>query len=235
MPATAPGPTRRPSSLRRANAVAAGAFLVGGSLFAIGAALAQADIGGPRLAAVVYMVGGVFFSTGGYASVLLAINAPHRRRDGTWARGPWRWWAREPTNFDYLAAVVLFVGTLVFAINLVDSLLGDLTPTQQDRLVWNPDVIGCLLFLISGHLAMVDISGSWWPWTRGGRLRGEGLGWWVVFVNQAGSVLFMVSAVASYVRADGDMIAVGIANWGTLTGALCFAVAGFMQFYESPA
>ena len=30
------------------------------------------------------------------------------------------------------------------------------------------------------------------------------------------------------------MIAVGIANWGTLTGALCFAVAGFVQFYEPP-
>src|SRR5215475_14910657 len=108
MPATAPDPTRTPSPLRRANAVAAGAFLVGGSLFAIGAALAQADIGGPRLAAVVYMVGGVFFSTGGYSSVLLAINAPHRRRDGTWAGERWLWFAREPRNIDYLAAAVLF-------------------------------------------------------------------------------------------------------------------------------
>jgi hypothetical protein len=197
-------------------------------LFAIGAALAQADIGGPRLAAVVYMVGGVFFSTGGYAGVLLAINAPHRRRDGSWARGPWRWAAREPGNIDFLAAATLFVGTLVFAVNLVDSLIGDLTPTQMDRLVWNPDIIGCALFLISGHLAMVDISGSWW------QVRGEGLGWWIVFVNQVGSVLFMVAAVASFVRADGDMIAVGIANWGTLTGALCFAVAGAMQFREPP-
>jgi hypothetical protein len=181
------------------------------------------------------MVGGVFFSTGGYASVLLAINAPHRRRDGTWGRAPWRWWAREPTNFDYLAAAVLFAGTLVFAINLVDSLIGELTPTQVDRLVWNPDVIGCLLFLISGHLAMVDICGTWWPRSRGQTLRGENLGWWIVFVNQIGSVLFMVSAVASYVRADGDMIAVGIANWGTLTGALCFAIAGAMQFREPPS
>jgi hypothetical protein len=198
-------------------------------LFAIGAALAQADIGGPRLAAVVYMVGGVFFSTGGYAGVLLAINAPHRRRDGSWVRAPWRWWAREPANFDYLAAAVLFVGTLVFAVNLVDSLLGELTPTQYARLVWNPDLIGCALFLISGHLAMVDISGSWW------KVRGEGLGWWIVAINQVGSVLFMVAAVASFVRADGDMIAVGIANWGTLTGALCFAVAGAMQFREPPS
>jgi hypothetical protein len=44
----------------------------------------------------------------------------------------------------------------------------------------------------------------------------------------------MVAAVASFVRADGDLIAVGIANWGTLTGALCFAVAGAMQFREAP-
>jgi hypothetical protein len=204
-------------------------------LFAIGAALAQADIGGPRLAALVYMVGGVFFSTGGYAGVLLAINAPHRRRDGGWGSAPWRWWAREPANIDYLAAAVLFAGTLVFAINLVDSLIGDLTAAQEDRLVWSPDVIGCLLFLISGHLAMVDICGSWWPGSRGKTLRGENLGWWIVAINQVGSVLFMVAAVASFVRADGDMIAVGIANWGTLTGALCFAVAGFAQFYESPS
>ncbi|HEY2477978.1 MAG TPA: hypothetical protein VGI17_04545 [Solirubrobacterales bacterium] len=234
MSATAPAPTRAASALRRANAVAAGAFLVGGSLFAIGALLAQADVGGPRLAAVVYMVGGVFFSTGGYASVLLAINAPHRRRDGTWAGERWRWWAREPGNYDYLAAAVLFAGTLVFAVNLIDSLLGHLTPTQEDRLVWNPDIIGCALFLISGHLAMVDISGSWWPWKGGLRLRAEGLGWWIVFINQLGSVLFMAAAIASFVRADGDMIAVGIANWGTLTGALCFAFAGALQFREPP-
>jgi len=228
MPATAPGPTRPRSALRRANSVAAGAFLVGGSLFAIGAGLAQADIGDPRMVAVVYLVGGVFFSTGGYAPGLLAINAPHRRRDGSWARGPWRWWAREPRSLDSLAAAVLFSGTIVFGINLVDSLLGDLTAAQEDRLVWSPDIIGCILFLVSGLLAMVDISGSWW------RLRGEGLGWWIVFVNQVGSVLFMVSGVASFVRADGDMIAVGIANWGTFGGAVCFAVAGFMQFYEPP-
>ncbi|MBS1676403.1 MAG: hypothetical protein JST08_03370 [Actinobacteria bacterium] len=197
-------------------------------MFAIGALLAQTGTGGPRLVSVVYLIGGLFFSTGGYSSVLLAINAPHRRRDGTWECDRWRWWAREPSNIDYLAAAVLFSGTVVFGINLVDSLIGELTAAQQDRLIWSPDMIGCVLFLVAGVLAMVDISGSWWD------LRGEGLGWWIVFVNQVGSVLFMVSAVASFVRADGDMIAVGIANWGTFAGAACFAVAGFMQFYEPP-
>ena len=55
--------------------------------------------------------------------MLLVINAPHRRRDGIWGAAlPGAGGRCEPANFDYLAAAVLFAGTLVFAINLVDSL-----------------------------------------------------------------------------------------------------------------
>jgi hypothetical protein len=213
---------RRVSVRSRAiNAASATAFVIGGSLFAIGAALAQGDIGGPRLVAGVYLAGGVFFSTGGYAGVLQIVNGPRQ--------GRWRWWSVEPARLEWISTVVLFVGTLVFAINLIDSFIGDLSPAQYDRLVWSPDMVGCALFLVSGHLAMVEISGSWLPcW------RPRDLGWRIVAVNQLGSVLFMASAVASLVRADGDMVAIGIANWGTFTGALCFAVAGVMQEFERP-
>lgn len=193
---------------RWVNAIAASAFVVGGSLFAIGAALAQADLGSPRLVAGVYLAGGVFFCSGGYASLLLE---------------------RGKAALRQLSALVLFAGTLVFAINLLDSFIGQLSPAQYDRLVWSPDIVGCALFLVSGHFAMVAISGRWLPcW------RPADSGWRIVAVNQLGSVLFMVSAVASFVRAEGDMIAVGIANWGTLTGALCFALAGALQEFEPP-
>ncbi len=66
--------------LRRINAISATAFVLGGSLFALGAALAQGDVGGPRLAAAVYLVGGFFFTTGAYAALLQVANAP--RGDG---------------------------------------------------------------------------------------------------------------------------------------------------------
>jgi hypothetical protein len=187
--------------------VAATAFLVGGSLFAIGAALAQGDVGGPLLPASVYLAGGVFFCTGGYAGLRLA----------------------DPRQLEWLSALVLFVGTLVFAVNLIDSFIRELTPAQMDRLIWSPDMIGCALFLVSGHLAMVAISGNWLPVWRPGDS-----GWRIVAVNQLGSVLFMISAVASFVHNDGDLVAAGIANWGTLTGALCFAIAGGMQEFQRP-
>jgi hypothetical protein len=193
---------------RLVNALAASSFVVGGSLFAIGAGLAQGDVGGPLLPASVYLAGGVFFCSGGWFSIVLARPGPRLER---------------------LSAVVLFAGTLVFAFNIVDSFISELTPAQQDRLIWSPDVIGCALFLVSGHFSMVQQTGSWFP-----RRSPQTLGWRIVVVNQVGSVLFMVSAVASFVHRDGDLLAAGIANWGTLTGALCFAVAGVMQEFERP-
>ncbi len=221
-----PGVT--PTRLRRANTVAASAFLIGGSLFALGAALVQAGVDFTTCATI-YLVGGVFFSTGGYTSVVQVVNEPEGGLGGD-LPSRWHWWGREPRRLQWLSAATLFIGTLVFAINLVDSFIEGLGPTAEDRLVWSPDMIGCVLFLISGHFAMAGISGEFWHvWRR------RDLGWWIIAVNQLGSVLFMVSAVASFVRpSSGDAVATGLANWGTLTGALCFAIAGLMQELEHP-
>ncbi|MGW8972989.1 hypothetical protein [Streptomyces platensis] len=215
--------------LRRLNGVAAVSFTIGGALFALGAALAQWS-SGPATSATIYFTGGVFFTLGGYASLVQAINAPRRESAaGSLTTHRFRWWSYEPGRIDWLSTFVLFAGTLVFGVNLLDSFLQGLTSRQLDRLVWAPDMIGCLLFLISGHLAIAEICH--------GRpcIHRRSLGWWIVAVNQLGSVLFMVSAVAAFTRPEtGSEISVGVANWGTLTGALCFAVAGVLQAFERP-
>jgi hypothetical protein len=216
--------------LRRINAVSASSFVLGGSLFALGAALAQGDVGGPRLAATVYLVGGVFFTTGAYAALLQVANAPRGADPGGILRTPpWRWWSLEPGRLDWSSAVTLFVGTLFFFVSLLVALLGDLTIAQEHRLVWSPEVVGCVLFLLSGHLALTEMHRDRPPGRR------ADLGWWIVVVNQLGSALFMVAAIAAFVRpSTGDELAVGIANWGTMTGALCFALAGAAQEFERP-
>jgi len=200
--------------------VAATAFVIGGSLFCLGALLAQAHVGGPRLAGAVFLAGGVFFTTGGYSSVLLAANG---------RGGRWRWWSFEPRRLDWASAFVLFVGTLYFGVSLLAALIGDLTTAQEHRLVWSPEVIGCVLFLVSGHLALVQLRRER---RQGG---GTGLGWRIAVLNQVGSVLFMAAAIAAFVRpSTGDELAVGIANWATFAGAACFAAAGVMQEFARP-
>jgi hypothetical protein len=200
--------------------VAATAFVVGGSLFCVGALLAQAHIGGPRLAAAVFAAGGVFFTTGGYSSVLLVANARSSK---------WRWWSTEPGRLEWGSAVALFVGTLYFGASLLAALVGDLTTAQEHRLVWSPEVLGCVLFLVSGHLALVQLRRE----RRQGR-RAD-LSWWIAVVNQVGSALFMAAAIAAFIRpSSGDELAVGIANWSTFAGAACFAAAGVMQEFQRP-
>ncbi|MER5208314.1 hypothetical protein [Streptomyces sp. NPDC002825] len=217
--------------LRRLNAVAATSFIVGGLLFAAGAAVAQFGSGDATTSASIYFAGGLCFNTGGYVSLLQVINAPRHTPGGEGAliTPRRRWWSYEPTRVDWLSTFVLFAGTLVFAVNLLDSFLQGLTVQQTNRLIWAPDVIGCVLFLISGHLALVEVSHG------RPRLLPHDLGWWIVAVNQFGSVLFMVSALAAFTRpATGSLINADIANWGTLTGALCFSVGGALQFFERP-
>ncbi|MER5473265.1 hypothetical protein [Streptomyces sp. NPDC002685] len=215
--------------LRRLNAIAAAAFTVGGFLFALGAGVAQFGSGGAT-GAWIYFAGGLFFNTGGYASLLQAVNAPRRDSEsGSLAGRRWRWWSYEPGRIDWLSTFLLFVGTLVFGVNLLDSLLQGLSAQQVDRLIWAPDMVGCVLFLVSGHLAVVEVCHG------RPRVLARDLGWWIVAINQLGSLLFLVSALAAFTRPEtGSLVNVDIANWGTLVGALCFSAGGVIQFFERP-
>lgn len=223
----APATARR---LGRANLVAATAFTLGGTLFALGALLAQLDVGSLWDVDMVYLVGGVFFSVGGYVSVLQAINTPTDIDEhGSLATVRWRWFSFQPRSIGWLGAAVLFVGTLFFAVSLVSAFAEDLTPRQTDGWIWVPDIVGCVCFLVSGHLALVEVGhGRIW------RVIND-LGWWIVAVNQVGSILFFLAGIAAFTRpATSTVLNAGLVNWGTFAGAVCFAVGGLLQMFERP-
>jgi hypothetical protein len=217
--------------LDRTNWVAAIAFTIGGSLFSLGALFAQVGVGSIRTVDVVYLVGGVFFSTGGYASVVQASNAPTEVDDsGSLASGRWRWWDFQFRHIGWLSAFVLFVGTLFFAVSLVAAFAQNLTVRQSNGYIWFPDIVGCVCFLVSGHLAMLEVCHG-----RVG-VRVHELGWWIVAVNQLGSVLFFLAGVAAFTRpATSDLISIGVVNWGTFLGAVCFVAGGVLQAFERPS
>ena len=144
---------------------------------------------------VTYLIGGFFFSLGGYSSILLVVNGsgdpePPARTAAlvelpAWSRA-WR------------SAVVLFVGTLFFAVSLVAAFAEGLTPRQSNGWIWLPDILGCVCFLVSGHLAMLEVGDGHV------RVRAHVLGWWVVAVNQLGSVLFFLAGYRG-LHASGDL------------------------------
>ena len=213
-----------PTAARRLallNIVASVAFFVGGSLFALGAYFAQRDIGSLTTVNVTYLVGGFFFSLGGYTSVVIASNLTVSAR--------MRWWSTQPARRDWASAVVLFAGTIFFAVSLVSAFAEGLTPRQSNGWIWLPDIIGCVCFLASGHLAMLAVGAGHVV------VRVHELTWWVVVVNQVGSVLFFLAGVAAFTRpATSSAVDIGLVNWGTFAGAVCFAIGGLVQIFDKP-
>jgi hypothetical protein len=206
--------------LRRLNLVASVAFVLGGSLFALGAVFAQLEVGSLTTVNVTYLVGGFFFSLGGYVSILLVVNA---------SAGPMRWWGNQPRRRDWLSAAVLFAGTLFFAMSLVAAFAEGLTPRQSNGWIWLPDIIGCVCFLVSGHLAMLEVGDGHVV------VHTDEVAWWVVAINQLGSILFFLAGIAAFTRpATSTAIDIGLVNWGTFAGAVCFAVGGVVQAFDKP-
>lgn len=217
--------------MARVNAVAAMSFVIGGSMFAIGPLLAEFEVGSVRTADVVYLVGGFFFSLGGYTSVVQASNTPTDiDESGALSSTTWSWGRWRPHDIGWLSVTVLFVGTLLFGVSLVAAFADNLTARQSDSWIWLPDILGCVCFLASGHLALLEVCH--------GRIgvRTDDLGWWIVAVNQVGSVLFFLAGLAAFVRpATSTAVNVGLVNWGTFGGAVCFVIGGVLQLFERPA
>ena len=54
-------------------------------------------------------------------------------------------------------------------------------------------------------------------------------------VYQLGSVLFVLSGLAAFVRpATSAALDAGLVNWGTFAGAVCFAIGGAVQLFDKP-
>ena len=88
---------------------------------------------------------------------------------------------------------------------------------EYDRLVWTPDALGSICFLVSGYLAYVAVCGR----LRARRERE----WQIAAVNLLGCVAFGVAAVAAFVvPKTGGVVDLAAANAFTSFGGLCFLV-----------
>lgn len=134
-----------------------------------------------------------------------------------------RLWAWLPHDRNWLAAITQFPGTLSFNISTLAALVHNATVKQEDRRVWRPDLYGSTLFLIASVFGILAL----------GRLfsfQPRSFPWWIAWLNMIGSILFMISALASYVLpSTGEFIDSEVAITGTLLGAVCFLVGAILM------
>jgi hypothetical protein len=206
----------------------AGLFAVGSACFAVGALPAYLGAVSARADGVTFFVGSIFFTCAAYLSFVEAANSPGAIESGPvhrhWFRVPgWR-----PRSIDWWATAIQLVGTLYFNVMTLLALQDDWSVSQENRLVWRPDVIGSICFLVASYLAWAEVCHSV------GRLKVRELSWWIVVLNLLGSVFFGISAIGAYVNPDtGDVTSLRWDNGGTFLGALCFLVGAVMLVPEA--
>jgi hypothetical protein len=179
-------------------------FAVGSLCFFIGPFPGFVELVGVGADGVVFFAGSIFFT----------LAASLELREATVARG--RRFGDDPS---WWSASIQWVGTLLFNVNTFDAMQSGLTTSQENKLVFAPDLIGSSCFLVSSVIAYRVASG---PSMR------------MAVVNLAGSVLFGVSALASYVvPSSGSMLDLAAVNWSTALGALCFLIGALMLLQSS--
>jgi hypothetical protein len=167
--------------------------------------------------AVVFFVGSIFFT----------LAAGLELREGTLRHH------RRFANASWWSAAIQFVGTLLFNVSTFNAMQAGLSTHQVDRLVWAPDLLGSIAFLISGSLAYGVTTGphllpsTWLP-------EQKDPAWKMAAVNFVGCVLFMIAAIGSYVvPSSGSVLALAPANFGTSLGGLCFLIGAVMLWRHS--
>ena len=215
--------TVRPAGL---NSTIAWLFIVGSALFALGSVPAYINAVGTVADSVTYFVGSIFFTAASFAQLLQAQTPAMTRVDidSQRQRAPVRLSAWLPRDRNWLAAITQFPGTLFFNLSTGAALLHNTTVKQQDRRIWRPDFYGSTLFLVASVFALLALG-------RLLSLRPRSFPWWIAWLNMVGSILFMASALASYVLPGTDELINGpISVIGTLLGALCFLIGAILMF-----
>ena len=183
-------------------------FAVGSVGFALAPLNTYAERAGSHRDALTYFLGSILFTVGGLAQCTLAWPERRNAGDGDWA---WR------------TAWVQSVGTVMFNVMTFAGLHVDVGASDYNTLVWLPNVLGSVCFLVSAGFFYASSPRRGLVLARGHR------GWWEPLVNGLGCVLFGVSAVAAFgVASTGRLLSADTADWTTTAGALCFLAMGLV-------
>jgi hypothetical protein len=215
--------TARPVAL---NSAIAWLFIIGSALFVLGSVPAYVNAVGGIADSVTYFAGSIFFTAASFAQLVQAQTPAMTvvDADSQHTRAPVRLWALLPHDRNWLAAITQFPGTLFFNISTLAALAHNATAKQQDRRVWRPDFYGSTLFLVASVLAILAVG-------RFLSFQPRSYPWRIAWLNMIGSILFMISALASYVLPTTDeLINSPVSITGTLLGALCFLIGAIWMF-----
>lgn len=206
-------------------------FAIGSTCFALGSAPPYFDAVSAAVVGWTFFVGSIFFTSAAYLQFREAVAVPAGVVPGSTRpsglRGLVGW---TPHRIDWWAGAIQLVGTVFFNVSTFAATHPDLAVDQQRRLIWAPDVLGSVCFLVASWLAYSEVNPGWRPRSDGS------VGWRIAALNLGGSIAFGLAALgARYLRTTGDVANIALVNLGTFVGAVGFFLGALLLPVESAA
>jgi len=193
-------------------------FMIGSFLFAIASVFflyPTLNIS-KNIINIMYFNGSLFFTSAAFLLYFEAINSDITNEEHLFKEtNKYIWFKISPRNIGYISSVTLFIGTLFFNVLTFSSLFNHLNGYENEMLITLPNLVGCILFLVSSFFAWLEIYHDEYVKL----LRSNT--WWIIWLNNVGSLFFMISALVNTIAVE-----------MTLLGAVCFFVAAFLQRFE---
>jgi hypothetical protein len=211
-------------------------FIIGSALFSVGGYAITFPESTPKVLLTgmsvdwIFFIGSIFFTSAAFCQLLESINAGDSEGLFTEEKLPdtFQWAAWHPQRIGYMASLVQLIGTVMFNFNTGNAFFSDLNWVQQDVLIWTPNIIGCICFLIASRLAFMEVCHGYWGWQPGN------IEWWITVLNLLGSIGFMISALYSLAVPPGESSATfsWLSAFFTFQGGVCFFIASYLLLPE---
>ena len=197
-------------------------FAVGSICFALGSFPPYATAVGTTPDNLTYFIGSIFFTTASFlqyyevASTPTSLDDPHRQGSSVAVQGP--------------APPDRLVGRRSSSSSAPCGSTGRRSAPWWSAWARRPTTtrsgartrLGSICFLVSSWFAWAEECHGRFAW------RPSLIPWWITFLNLVGSVAFGVSAIASYVEPNGQLVSLALTNLGTFVGAICFLVGALL-------
>ncbi len=185
-------------------------FMIGSSLFAAGTGPGFATLWGADAANLLCFMGSWFFTSAAVAQ--LSLSKPATRQT----------WGMPSTRAECLSSGIQLFGTLNFNLSTGAAVWAQRVAARR-HLVWGPDAVGSIAFLVSGALGVAAVALAL------GHVRLASRQWLAASTSMIGSIAFGASAAGAFVTKTGTTEDAQLAQLGTFAGALCFLIAAFVR------
>ncbi len=201
-------------------------FAIGASFFVLGTIPIYIKYIGTQNDGLTFFIGSIFFTSAALSQYIETINA-RQTPIGSKIIEEIRFITWEPRRIDWLASVIQLIGTVFFNFSTFYALNFAMTTQDINHLVWGPDALGSICFLVASGLVWLEVGHSLISWEIGN------ISWRIALLNLVGSVAFGVSAVSAFtIPMTGQPLNILLVNFGTAFGAMCFFLGAILLLPE---